>query len=647
MTMLLDDEIFGFIKPSIDAHSLGISTISNLLIECGYNVFIAPLEVSQIITDIQRKENFSVFQKWIFANKITQFGFSYRLDPMQAKKYFCDIFFQLRYNKMFVEDGGTIQRIFFAGLTDSCNLVQQELGQDLLVFPGGESPATSLRMLNVPEKKFQNDILNESAYDEMRWDFAEEIINSGKYKSTQPLDHLNYKDAGTERDSYLKRLDYCLGKKTLPIIRAHVGPYNPNKQKAIEEFLEWVEQLADKNLLDVLSIGTSQLTQSNFGEDWQDQPNGGGVPINSKDEYLKIKIAAKDMLVRTYAGTKNIKSLSMIHEETLNISWHALSFWWFCEIDGRGENTVLENLKEHISTLKYIAFTEKPLEPNVPHHFAFRGGDDLSYIISAYLASKVAKKNGIKHLILQNMLNTPKSTWGLQDLAKARAMLKLVRELEDNNFKVSLQTRAGLDYFSPDLEKAKIQLAAVTAMMDDIEPNNDNSPEIIHVVSYSEAFCLATPDIINESIQITLQSLFEYRELKKNNKINNSLFDQDLSNRMNELYWEAKESINLLEQYIENLYTAEGLFFLFKNGFFPIPYMVDSNSKYPLATNYLTTMKNGGVRVVNANGRIIPTPERYRVLLNMFLTNKDNKRVSAKQNCKASTSQNHDKLLIE
>ena len=53
------------------------------------------------------------------------------------------------------------------------------------------------------------------------------------------------------------------------------------------------------------------------------------------------------------------------------------------------------------------------------------------------------------------MLNTPRFTWGIQDLAKSRAMLKLVKELEDSHFRVVLQPRAGLDYFSADLDKAK------------------------------------------------------------------------------------------------------------------------------------------------------------------------------------------------
>ena len=52
-------------------------------------------------------------------------------------------------------------------------------------------------------------------------------------------------------------------------------------------------------------------------------------------------------------------------------------------------------------------------------------------------------------------------------------------------------------------------------MMDDIDPFNEVTLEIIHVVSYSEALFLATPDIINDSIKITLTALSTYRDLKK------------------------------------------------------------------------------------------------------------------------------------
>jgi len=612
---LLDNEIYGFVKPAVDVHTLGISTISNLLKSCGYKTIIANDEVAEAVSTIQKINNFGILRKWITDNNISRIGFSYRLNPQDAKDYFCKLFFQLKSAGLFARDGGTVKEIFFSGLPDACTLVQRELGADILVFQGDETPAESLKKIGVSTEKLPNDILPKSDYDDKRWEFAEKLISSEKYKSIQPSDHLGYKEAGEKTDSYLKRLEYCRTKKTLPIIRAHVGPYNPNRQEAIKEFIDWEKQLANKKLLDVLSIGTSQLTQSNFGENWEGLANGGGVPVNSESEYLQIKEAAFPMLVRTYAGTKDIPTMAEMHEKCLDISWHALSFWWFCEIDGRGKNTVSENLKEHLAAIRYISGIGKPLEPNVSHHFAFRGADDITYILSAFLAAKTAKRLGIKHLILQNMLNTPKYTWGIQDLAKGRVLLRLARELEDNDFKVSLQTRAGLDYFSPDLEKAKVQLAAVTALMDDIEPNNENSPQIIHVVSYSEAVRLATPDVINESIQITLSALQEYRNLRKQGKVENMAHNRDLLFRQEDMYEECKAAIQFLEKHISNLYSAEGLYKVFEKGFFPVPFLVNNKDKYPNATEQITAIKNGGIRVVDDKGNIIRTIDRYKKIV--------------------------------
>ena len=194
-------------------------------------------------------------------------------------------------------------------------------------------------------------------------------------------------------------------------------------------------------------------------------------------------------------------------------------------------------------------------------------------------------------------------------------MLKLVRELEDDNFKVSLQSRAGLDYFAPDLEKAKVQLAAVTALMDDIEPENDDSPQIIHVVSYSEAVRLATPPVIKESIQITLAALEEYRKMRKLGLVENMKYNEEVRFREQSMYAECKESIELLEKHIKNLYTPEGLYKLFVDGFFPVPYLLDINKKFPNATKYHTAVKNGGVRVVDDDGNIIDTVKRYKKII--------------------------------
>lgn len=272
---------------------------------------------------------------------------------------------------------------------------------------------------------------------------------------------------------------------------------------------------------------------------------------------------------------------------------------------------MLDNLKEHFETVRYIATTGKPVEPNVPHHFAFRGADDVSYIVSGFLAAKACKLLGAKHLILQNMLNTPKYTWGIQDLAKGWVLLQLMRELEDSTFSVSLQSRAGLDYFEPDLEKAKIQLAAVTCLMDDIEPEYNNTPEIIRVVNYSEAIRLATPPIIKESIQITLNALHEYRLARALGKVPNMKSDKDVQYRYDALMYEARAAIKLLEDNIPNLYTPEGFAKVFEEGFFAVPYLMDQQRKYPKATMWKTAIKNGSIEVVDEEGNVISTGNRY------------------------------------
>jgi hypothetical protein len=357
----------------------------------------------------------------------------------------------------------------------------------------------------------------------------------------------------------------------------------------------------------VLSIGTSQLTQSEFGKEWGDKPNGGGVPINSEDEYRQVYEASRPMLVRTYAGTSHIRELAEIHEETLNIAWHALSFWWFSQIDGRGPNSVAENLAEHFEVLRYTAKTNKPFEPNIPHHFAFRGADDATYVASAVLAARSAKRLGVKTFVLQNMLNTPSSMWGLQDLAKARVMLGLVRELEDRDFRVVYQPRAGLDYFSPDAHKAKIQLAAVSALMDEVEPNNPRSPEVVHVVSYSEGFGLADPDVVDESIYITRAAIEEYRKLRASGNA------QDVADRTETLASDVRALLSAMERSIPDLYTPAGLYQAFWSGFLPTPYLWECREEFCHAVAWRTRPIQGAVKVVDDQNRPIPIQQRIQV----------------------------------
>ncbi len=488
---------------------MGINSAAELLRDCGYDVIVADDIVAKAMNDYKHELRRKIVVDWIITNKIEKLGISYRLDQDDAINMIGYLLEEMKNAKLMNFQGGPVETIFFGGLPKTCETIDKEFKGLIKTFIGGESIRETLTKMGVSEDRIPSDIYEGSRYDERLLEFGKKIIDSQDFLNYKPLNRSNYPEFGTMKDSVTKRIDSNLKDSFEPLMRAHVGPYSSSATRieSVNEFLLWAKILAKSNYLDILSIGSSQLTQSNFGEDWEGKTNGGGVPVNSAEEYRMIWEASRPLLVRTYAGTKNILNLAQMHEQTLNICWHALSLWWFNKLDERGPYDLYTNLKQHIQTIKYIAKTDKPFEANVSHHFSFRGSDDVTYVVSVYLAAKLAKKLGVKTFILQNMLNTPRATWGIQDLAKSRAMIKLVRSLEDCNFRVLLQPRAGLDYFKADLYEARIQLAAVTALMDDIDPYNEMSPPIIHVVSYSEASHLATPEIINESIQITQYSL--------------------------------------------------------------------------------------------------------------------------------------------
>lgn len=609
---------YGLVKSALDAHTLGLSSVSHLLEECGFEVFTADATISDAIDKISNIHFFEILKKWIISNKITHIGFSYRLDPKQALESFSRLIYKIENDELLsFKKNGCVSKIYFAGLPESCKLIEKEFGRKFETFKGDESPVETLQKLGVSDALIPKSIREKSIYDELRLFFGKKLINEEKQFHLYPFKQYNYENYGTSKDHLIERLSYARKLHQLPLTRVHVGPYLKDREKALALFSEWLKKLSKSHFLDIVSVGSSQLSQSKFGEDWGDFPNGGGVPFNNEFELKAIREDASPMLVRAYSGTKNVAYIASILEENINQAWHALSLWWFNKIDGRGPLSVRQSLSEHVETLKYIAKTGKPYEPNISHHFAFRGSDDVTYIVSAYLAAKTAKLIGIEYLVLQNMLNTPKSTWGVKDLAKSRVLLRLIKTLEDRNFRVIYQPRAGLDFFSPDLDKAKMQLAAVTALMTDVEPERNNSPEIIHVVSYSEALFLANPDVINESIQITKAALKYYPEFRKKNSIYDIIQNKEIVAMSNELWEEANILIKDMEKNVKNLYTSEGLYDVFKKGYFPVPYLWEGREEFSNAVNWTTTIMSGGVCVVDDNGKKMNIHDRLEKIKNL------------------------------
>lgn len=609
--------VFGLVRPENDIHTLGMSAVGQLLEDCGYSVFMGDANIVHSIIHLDNLNERSFLKKWIEENQISRIGFSYRLDPKDGQNMFGRFLNFLKSENLMDSTGGPVLDVFFAGLPKTAQLIETEYGDEILTFIGDETPYETLIKLKVPKVKIQSNLIEGAKYDDFRMDFAQDLIDSGKYNFFKPLERPKYKNYGSRKDSLRERIKHQKLKSDFPLTRVHVGPYSDKRREAIDSFKDWLRILSDTRYLDIVSVGSSQLTQSNFGEEWGDRPNGGGVPINSESEFIEIYEAARPMLTRTYSGTKDTQKMAVIYERTINICWHALSLWWFNKIDGRGPHDVKTNLKNHLETLKIIAQHNKPFEPNIPHHFSFRGGDDVSYVLSSYLACLAAKQIGIKEMVIQVMLNTPKYTWGVQDLAKARALLSLARELEDENFKIYLQPRAGLGYFSPNLDKAKVQLAAVSAMMDDIEPENPKSPEIIHVVSYCEAVELATPSFINESIQITQSALQEYRKLKKGNLNMIAEINKDVLPRQNYLISTIKEIRSLIELKIKDPYSYEGLYEIFKLGILNAPYLWESRKEFEKAVKYKTRLVNGSVVLVDENNKVIDVIQKIKKDLNL------------------------------
>ena len=117
-------------------------------------------------------------------------------------------------------------------------------------------------------------------------------------------------------------------------------------------------------------------------------------------------------------------------------------------------------------------------------------------MVSAYLAAYNAKKMGVKDYIAQYMFNVPPSISPAMDLAKMLAKIEMIEGLQDENFTVYRQARAGIASLPVDLFQAKGQLSASAQLSMAIKPH------IYHVVGYCEAHHAATADDVIESCKI-------------------------------------------------------------------------------------------------------------------------------------------------
>ncbi|MEJ2295867.1 MAG: methionine synthase, partial [Candidatus Lokiarchaeota archaeon] len=362
-------------------------------------------------------------------------------------------------------------------------------------------------------------------------------------------------------------------KKPFPILRAHFGLPN------LIDTIEGIQTIAESKVLDVVSIAPDQNTQSHYfhpEDQQQDSKGAGGVPIRSRDDLRRLdeaRMRGNYPLLRIYAGTRDFIKLGKLFQKTIRNAWAAIPLFWFNQMDGRGPLSLEESIRQHLHAIKWHAKNNIPVEINDPHHWSLRDSSDAIAVADMYLCGIIAKKLGVKHFIAQYMFNTPPNLSLDMDLAKILAKNELLDTLVDKNFSVIKQVRTGLASFPLDLNKAKGQLAAASMVQLAIKP------EIVHVVSYSEADHAAKPKEIIESCKIVSQVI----DIGLSSNL--SFMDKNIIRRKNQLIKQVQKIINLIPNLSHDSDLSKDPYIdptvlnnLVKYGIFDAPHL--KNNKY-------------------------------------------------------------------
>jgi len=338
-------------------------------------------------------------------------------------------------------------------------------------------------------------------------------------------------------DNLIDRIWY---KYPYPVLRHHFG------MPSYEETLKGIEEIAESRVLDVISIAPDQNTQEFFFEPHKmksDLDGAGGVPLRSKEDFIKLYESSRKgnyPLLRCYSGTNNLIKFAELLKETINNAWGAVPLCWYSVLDGRSKRSLKEAIEENQEAMKWHGENGIPLEVNEAHHWSLRDAHDTIGVTTAFLAAYNAKKAGVKHYIAQLMFNVPPSISYKMDLAKMLAKIELIESLEDDDFKVFRQVRAGLSSFPYNLDSAKGQLASSTFISMALKPH------IVHVVGYCEAQYAAGSREVIESVNIV-------RNVIKNclSGMPDFTRDEEIQRRKEELIEEAKYLLEAIK-YISN-----------------------------------------------------------------------------------------------
>ena len=312
-------------------------------------------------------------------------------------------------------------------------------------------------------------------------------------------------------DSLVERIQEVRELENRPIIRAHIGI----AAETIEPTIKAIEKLSDAAAFEIVSLAPDQTSQELLAkfirgeEDPSKYLSGqGGAPIRTVEDLKRLKAASRRgnfPMMRIYTGTDELVALAHLWEEHLNSCFPAVPIFFYNELDGRGPISIRDSFDEHYQTIEYWAGVGKPCEINDPHQWGLRYASDDMQVTDHVLCATIALKKGIKQYVMQMMFELPPEISATDDLAKMKAAYELVEPLTRHfDFNIIKETRSGLPSFPPNLNQAKGHLAF------GIYTQLYMEPDILHVVTHSEAHHEASADDVIESCEITKQVCWDF-----------------------------------------------------------------------------------------------------------------------------------------
>lgn len=391
-------------------------------------------------------------------------------------------------------------------------------------------------------------------------------------------------------------------KKPFPIIRHHIG------LETLEDTYEHIKILAESKLLDVISLAPDQNAQEHYFQ--QDQmPKGedgaGGVPIRN-EEHLRWMYEATRRgnfpMMRCYSGTRDLYPFSKILKDTVNNAWAAIPLTWYSQLDRRSDRELLRAIRENMEAIAYNAELGVPVEMNESHQWALRYCSDVIEVAISVITAKVAKHLGVKEMVMQYMLANPPSISPLMDLAKMQAKIDLMGEEEDENFKIYRMVRTGLLAYPADMDQAKGLISSTMFYGTFLKP------DIVHVVSYSEAVKRATSVEILESVRMVKKSM----EIADKGLLENIHEDKRFKNRLEFLKKEVRYllgEISKLKDVEDPLVDPEVIYLAIREGLLDAPGL----KGFSVAKgNFRTEIHEGYHVTVDDDGKILEEEERIR-----------------------------------